>query len=527
MHARWSGSRWTRVALCTFAALGIFYRDTEANGAPRIHLKGDARLDASVARDAGKVSVSGALIDDAGQPIPGAAIALVLARPRTPTAEPGAFDVPEPLNAPDPVASVVLAATMPQACENGARPVLERGDLLVLRTDERGRFCVRLTLTTDRYVARLDARPSEHLEGAHLDLPVDLARASVALRFDPEPLLWALSLDEESTTIDAVASRVDDGAVSAAGGMLLSLSNEAGKLLDTSTTDVSGRVRFHVVTARLGEPGPGELRLAFGGTTEAGASSHAVRIERRTHVTLAVREARGANPDPRGRLAVGSPEEGIPLVVSAEPRCAKAFVGSPTGTIVARVGGAVVGAAPLQRGQARLVMTFAMPSTGEVPVDIRYLPDAPWLEADDGLSLLQPVRAAIPWREATLLLAAAAVVVWLAFTRSQSRGGASGQSGVLPGEPSRLARRAVVSGARVELVREAESARCWTGLVTDAYDDVALAGARVSLERPGFRHVEIIAETVSDEGGVFVLPSVGAKPGDELVCEGRLHAALR
>ncbi|MDP9033463.1 MAG: hypothetical protein M3O50_01545, partial [Myxococcota bacterium] len=339
VHAQWIGSRWTRVALCTFAALGIFYRDTEANGAPRIHIKGAAHLDARVAHSAGKLSLSGALVDDAGRPLADAAIAFGLDRSRAPAAEPGAGDLPYSVHAPDPQTSVAFTATMPAACENGARPVLERGDLLVLRTDESGRFCVRLRLTTDRYVARLDARPSEHLEGAHLDVPIDLTRATVALRFDPATPLLALSLDQERTTIGVVASMAGDAADSPASDLLLSLSNEAGVVLDTATTDALGRARFQVITARLGEPGPGMLRVTFDGTMEAGPCSRTARIERRTQIDLAVRDGPGAKQDLRRWLAFRLRDQGIPVDVFARPRCAPACVGSPTGSIEARVAG--------------------------------------------------------------------------------------------------------------------------------------------------------------------------------------------
>ncbi|MGD0528844.1 MAG: hypothetical protein ABSE49_27145, partial [Polyangiaceae bacterium] len=51
--------------------------------------------------------------------------------------------------------------------------------------------------------------------------------------------------------------------------------------------------------------------------------------------------------------------------------------------------------------------------------------------------------------------------------------------------------------------------------------------ATVTLERPGFRGVEVLARATADDAGVFVLPPVEAHPGDLLVAEGRVHSALR
>ena len=324
-----------------------------------------------------------------------------------------------------------------------------------------------------------------------------------------------LSLDDEVTGLEVVASTEDDGVTTAAVGIPLVLANEAGTTLASAMTNASGRARFAVDAARLGPAGKGELRASFAGSTDAGASTHAMPIERRTRVDLSSSDAVD------GTLPVGSPEDGVALRVRAEPRCApRGCTASPTGTVEARLGDVIVGAAPLDRGEARLVLTFAMPASSEAALRLRYVPDAPWYQPGGELSLTLPMRAPSPWKKVPLALAALAVIAWLVLARLPSRAPATDTPG--PSGPP-----ALHPEARVELVRAGPAARGWTGRVRDAHDGFALQRARIAVERPGFRAMEVMVQTVSDPAGAFVLPALEVRPGDVLLAEGPLHATLR
>jgi hypothetical protein len=464
-----------------------------------VRIRGTSRLEAHAARAGGKLVVSGTVTDDAAHPVPGARVAAGLAR-----------------GAP-PAGVATFAGASPEACsEGGAPPVLDRADLLVLPVDEGGRFCVRLSLPVDRYAIHLESRATPLVDPARLDLAVDLALEPVTLRFDPEPRVVALD-DEGSgaaASFDVVASTENDGVTTAAAGLPLTLSNEAGTQLASATTDASGRVRFALEAARLGPPGKGELRVSFGGSSDAGASSQTLQIERRTRVDLAANDAVG------GVLPPGSPEDGVVLRARASARCAAhGCAGTPTGTVEARVGDTIVGAAPLAQGEARVVVTFGMPAASEVPLRLRYVPDAPWFQPGGELAITLPVRASSPWRKALLLVAGLAVVGWLVLARfpAAKRKEASARASHAPPLPQ----------AGVELVRSGPAAQGWGGRLHDAHDVVPIAGARVAVERPGFQRVDVLAEVYSDEGGVFLLPALHTMPGDLLVAEGRLHAQLR
>jgi hypothetical protein len=389
--------------------------------------------------------------------------------------------------------------------------------MLAVTTDEAARFCIRVSLPTNRYVARVEARGSELVEGATLELPIDLALPTVTLRFDPEPL--ALSLDDESTSVEAVATTDEEGVTEPETGFTLALSNEAGRRLAQAVTDATGRARFTLDSATLGPPGRGELRVAFGGSAAAGPSVHVAPVERRTRVDL-------ASPDAKEqRLPVGSPEDGIALRLVATPRCAShGCIGSIGGTIEARVGTTIVGAAPVNLGESHLFVAFETPgadgtATAEVPLALRYISNAPWWQPASDLVVVQPVNGPSPWKRIPLALAAALVVAWMALARIPRRRPKERSSTRLPARPP--------VGDGVSLVQSGATFHGWTGRVADAHDGTVIARARVAVERRGFDRVDVVVETTSDAGGRFALPPIDVRPGDDLVAEAPLHAKLR
>jgi hypothetical protein len=76
-------------------------------------------------------------------------------------------------------------------------------------------------------------------------------------------------------------------------------------------------------------------------------------------------------------------------------------------------------------------------------------------------------------------------------------------------------------------VRPGPAARGWRGRIHDAHDGFGIVDARVTVERPGFRGIEVLAQATSDGEGAFALASIDPQPGDLLVAEGRVHSALR
>jgi hypothetical protein len=489
-----------------------------ASNTARVHVRGTTRIEAHVSRASGRVVLSGAVVDDVGHPASGERLTLKFTR----DAGPGGAPTEATVN----VSAATPAACAAQTSTGGATaalppPSLVGPDRLGIAVDAQGRFCATLALASDRYVAHLEAAESDRVDGAKLDLLVDLRVppvAIVSLAFDPpRPIL---SLDDPTNDVDVVASIDEDGVTRGAPGLRIALSNEAGAALGEATTAPSGHALLRVESARLGPLGAGELRASFAGSATASASQCSLAVERRARVDLSVADA--ARAGATLRLQPGNPEESIALRVGATPRCAgTGCAGVPSGAVEARVDDAIVGAAMLDHGQATLLVTFAAPTRPEVPLRIRYLPDAPWFVADNELAAILPIQGPSPWYRGLLALAGIATLFWLAMGRVSAWRGTLRASA----KPGRSTGRQAV--ARIDVLEPLPSHRGWTGVVVDAHEGTPLGGARIAVERRGFERVQVVAEARAGDDGRFTMAPVDPVPGDEIVAEGSLHALLR
>lgn len=462
----------------------------------RIHVRGGARVEAHAARASGKLVLSGALVDDAARALGGEKLTLSVA-PKS--------DLSHPVS--------LATGGIATACEGArgatAQPTLERADTVALKTDEGGRFCVRLALARDRFVARLAFAGAPNIDGAQTEVHVDLSLKPLTIRFDPSPRV--LALEGPPAALDVVATIDDEGSTTPGADLPLTLANESGAALASATTNSSGRARFTVAPELLGPPGRGELRVAFAGTSDTGSATHVVPVERHAKVDLVVAAARD------GKLAPGSPEDGITIDVVAASRAGAAA--PPGGSVEARVGDVVVGAAPLESGKARVVVTFATPNASELTLQLRYAPDAPWFEPENELAVVLPIRGPSPLRHVPVVIAGFAVLAWLFLGRARAPQRAERAA------PSR--RPAVRGEATVHVVPAEAGVRGWTGRVVDAHEGTPIARARVAIERAGFEAIDLLASTTSDENGELMLEPVDEREGDWLVAEAPMHAPLR
>ncbi len=467
--------------------------DPSRVGGPLVHLHGAARIEARAARAGSDLVLSGTLADDAGEPLVGESVLVELTRGES--AQSVHFD----------------AASAPRGCGEKAGPPIQvdDGHTVVAKADEAGRFCVKLALPVDRYAAHLASNASALLDAAKADVSIDLAARSLQLRFDPEPRV--LSLDQEALVLDAVAIVDEDGAGGAGQSLLLTLTNEQGTPLGSATTNTSGRARFALDPTRVGAPGAGELRLAFAGDSATSAGSHVASVERHARVHLALDE----------KLAAAAPEDGIPIPVHATWRGGDV----PSGAVEARLDDAPVGAGSVEQGHARVVASFLAPPsatpTGVVHLDLAYLPEAPWFETTDALTIDVPVRGPSPWRQLPLVATAAALFAFLVLGRVSRRRDVN----VAP----KTAEREVRVGPRIEVVRAAgEGERGWKGRIVDAHDGAPIAKARVAVEVTGFTAATHAATAWTDDEGRFALgtdaPSLA---GASLVVDAPFHASLK
>ena len=484
------------VGLSTLLGGIAAHAQTSAATRPRIQVRRAGKIEAHTARSDGDLILSGTLRDDLGQPLPGKKLAVSLTRGD------GAQRVPF---------ASVDTADAPTGCVGPPSPGLtvKGGDTLEIAVDDAGRFCARIPLPRERYTAHLESLPIPRLDPAKTEARLDLAKRSLAPRFDPPPRV--LQRDVATLTSDAVAIVDDDAGQATFGGKLLTLVDERGTPLGAGTTSISGRASFLLETAKLGAPGPGELRLAFAGDPETGAASTALAVERRARVRLGLLQT--------GQGA-GSPEDGIPLDVAVTTGSGDV----PRGAVEVRFLDQVVGAAPVERGRAKVIASFVAPAASHAPLVITYLPDAPWYESGDPLTVDVPVRGPSPWRQLPLAAAGLAVAAFLAFGRLARRRASPPPKRDAPPrpEPARLE-------PGVEVVREAApgSPARWTGLVVDAHEHTPIANVRLVIEEPSFGQHQPDASTFTDEEGRFVLELAREPREASLAAEGPLHGALK
>ncbi len=467
-----------------------------AGAAVRVHLRGAGRLSARASRSSGgDLLVLGTLLDDSGTPIGRAPIDATLgADPAAGAGAAGATD-----SAPTP-----LRVFRP--CQPGATGAVAA---TALRTDDGGEFCLQATLPPATYVAHLSFAGTPLVDPVRFDLPIDLQRMPLALRFDPSPRVVHL---DGPVLLRASAFVASDMAAPAT-GLHVEVSDERGHPLASSVSDALGRAHFTIVPSAFAPPGPGKLRLSCSGEECSTGSGVEIDVERHAQVRLDPLDAELATH-------AQSPEDGTPLDVKVTTT-----LDTPVeeGTVEARLSGVVVGAASVEHGVAHLVITFRPSTNGDAAIGLHYLPASPWLEPGDDAVAHAQVRAKTALRQSPLLAAGIVVVAWLLGTRL--RGRASRLAAPPADKPATPEAPRDVAG--IELVASDEAGTTWRGRVLDAHDRSPIADAEVLVERSGFTAAALVAEALTGEDGSFVLPSFTRAPGDHLLVQARLHAELR
>ena len=500
-HAASTFARYFTAIASVVCALSLLLATTAQAQGIRIRVRGSAKIVAHATRDQGELIFSGALLDDAGQPLPAETITIHVVR----ESDPRDARVIEGLRA---ARSCDRSTDRPPAAY-GIRVVgpADAPDIAAI-TDEGGRFCFRARLVPDRHLAHLSWRGSNLVDATDQDLAFDLSRQALILRFDPTPRI--VSLDTPQVALEAAALVEDDGTTQAKQGLTLVLANETEEL-GRASTDSSGRARFSVLASKLGAPGRGLLKVSFGGDAQTAFSVHVADVERRVKVTLRVPAAE------KGDLRPQVPEDGIPLAVDV----ASTMGPVPEGAVEARVGDAVVGAAPVERGIARLTLTFAA-SGSEAAVRLRYVASSPWYEPLGEPTIRLPIRGPSILSKLPILLAGLAVLAFFLVGRVASKGNKPEPA------PAKIDDAAAVGKPRLDVVRAAARGEVgWRGRIVDAHEGTPVRGARVWVERGTFEGRNVLLSVATEPDGSFRLGGLEGLVGDEqMAVEGPLHARL-
>jgi hypothetical protein len=458
-----------------------------SQAATHIEVRGSGRLQAEAVNDRGDLVMLGTLSDDTGRGLAGERVRLSLESV-----------APEEGRTIEGLRGAV-------SCGRGDKPTFDR-DAAVLRTDEGGRFCARVPLAATRYRAFVRFAGKGLIEAAQVEVPFDLSRQTLSLRFDPKPEV--LHLGNAAALFDLIAEQRDGDITRPVGGRRLVLTSGAGTdALFEGVTNGSGRVTARFSMDRLPPPGRGKLMVTFPGDSAFGPAAQTIETERRAHVVLKARAPEAAR----------SPDEGIPIEVDASYTHGARSLPVDEGAIEVRAFGVVVGAAPVVHGHATVTAMFAPQSAAQTQLSLQYLPASPWFQGHGATEVTVQLKGASPFRRAPLVLAAVAAILALAWARRRpkmtspapppAKDKSTGQPGIeVVAEGPRSARNSPLGGT-----------------VQDAHDGTALTGAKVTLERPGFQGNDVIASAITDAEGRFSL-GVTTMAGDFLVAEAPLHA---
>lgn len=467
-----------------------------------VHVRGTAELQVAASSETDGFSIRGALIDDAGSPIPRAPVVIQ------------AF-APEDLRTPIRLVSL-------QPCE--APSPRGRGGAAAdgaVDTDDRGTFCVVGKASIPKVVFKVRYAGSKIHDAFETQVSVEpdqdhLIRTLV--RFEPAP--ETIDLDKDTVTITASlridrndASRPGSPAPARREGVALTLEDEHAQRLAEAATGGDGRARFEVKTATFAGPGPGEIIARFAGKPGIAKASIAQPIVRRADVHLAL-----AHPIERADADDG-------FVIDVDVTTARGVVDGGVVEVIRSLSagkssapgsGESVGAGAVVHGHAHVVVSFASGGASVVPILLRYVSSAPWYRA--GPALQTEVSLAGPGilKEILVALVVLAAGAWVVggWRRAPKAPVAPGE--LLPGLPP--------GKAGVQVLGPSRGASGWSGVVSDAHEGTAIAGARLAIIAPSFEGDGVIAEVFTDERGAFALE--GAHRSDaRLVVESALHSA--
>lgn len=448
----------------------------DARAARSLRVRGSTRVFAHAGRAHGHLLLEGRVTDDAGLPVPSASLGISLG------------------------GTAVTAGVT--ACGSDTA-------LTSIKTDESGRFCIWVTAAMGAYDVRVDALATDLLAASSAKYDVDLTKQSITLKLDPEPRV--IALDGPVASLDAIATYDDQEAPAI--GLPLELSTETGDVVSRTMTARGGRATFLLDPKTLGPPGRGALRVRFAGGEDTMASEHVAPIERHTHVTLALAKD----------VEAASPEDGVPIEITSA--LATSSLGHATGSVEARLDGVIVGAATLENGKATIRATFVdQGGQKNTALQVRYVPDAPWLQPSSELTVRVPLKGPSPWRQLPLALGALAVAAWLLVGR-RARRQRLDKTIVMQRPPTHEG----TAGISVVHSSRSRSGK-YGGRVVDAHDGAAVSRARVSVQVPAFpgMPVNVIVSVFANEEGEFEFDLEAAPPQEaELVVEAPLHVDLR
>ncbi len=376
-----------------------------------------------------------------------------------------------------------------------------------LTTDERGDFCLivpgkhdgvtfRVTFAGTKLIEGVEATTSAVAEGEQ--------RAQLSLKFEQPPATLDLDKDTHSVSVSVRIARADATRLlldaTKKQGLELVLEDERGTRLGVATTAGDGRARFDVSSDDLAAPGDGELKVSFAGDKELLAAKASVPVTRTA--TAEIRAPATIEGDPEGGLSVD-------VVVTTKR-------GEVDGGIVeALLGSDPVGTGKVEKGKAKLVLTFAGTAKARVPITLRYVAASPFIQAGETTKLTVVVVGPSPIRQIILAVVGVALAAWIVAKWRRAPKSEKRES-VLPPPPS--------GRPEILVLDRPTGLKGWKGVVTDAHDGFPIENAVLRIVVPAFDGRGELARSETARDGTFSLDVPDVPRDARLIVEGSLHA---
>jgi len=466
-----------------FAAIAAFLSISElATAGPKVRVRGTAQVRALVEALADRLEARGTVLDDAGQPVPNASVALRVV---------------------DGQAARRFRAW--DACDARARTVREEGperEELVVLAGVDGQFCAAFDSKLEGSI-EFRALGSDWLLGSAQTVSIDRTRRSLQMNLDS--FSDTLLLDRRSHLLHVDANVLpayqSDDTVHEIKLRLELHEGGVTRTLSDIKTRPNERTEIEVRSADLGAPGEKELVISFAGSSWLTPGQATRRIQVVSPVSL--------NVSPTAHATAGQPFRQRVQVTSRNGAVM-------SGSVELQVEGSVVGIFPVAHGQATPSALLRARAEGPSRLQYAFIPATPYLVPDHPVKQsvtvdAEPGPSSLLWIFGVVIAAAWILTAWWrprgSTHKLSSMQTAAGQ----------------VPGPGLELVRALLPQEGWTGRVLDAHTGQALQNVSITLSAPSFAGTGVLETTITDAEGAFHLAPVPSSTGGVAIA---LHAPL-
>lgn len=463
------------IVLLWFAcALGL---ERASDASPRVQVRGSSRLEIHATGPASRITIRGFVRDEVGTPIARAPVLFV------------PFATPE----------VSIPWTSITLCDRPPPSDYADHDEHLAEADDAGAFCLVASLPRTHATLRAKFGGDALHEGTQTEMQWDASQRSTSLAFVARP--DRIDLDAPRLHASAKVTVPPDMTSS---GHALNLYDERGQELANSTTNSEGLAQFDVPTTRLDGPGIGGLRASFAGSATLAFDETTATVTRYARVRLEVNTHK----------IEGEPSRGLDIQVHATTSRGPVV----SGTVQALFGASVVGTGAVRDGVSSLTVLVVPPRGMEtLPIEFRYVPDAPFYEPGAPVQLAIRVKRSSAVLRFVPVVALLGVAAWLlqGWRRPKRR------------EPlARGEQNWPVGNATIEVLRPSSDPLRWSGKVVDAHDGTPIAHATVRVIAPSFVDLDVVVTASTDVGGAFAFTLTSSRGDLRLRTESSMHAEL-